>query len=423
MMTFSPRPAHFALRLALAASLAIAPAGMAFAQSSDVNIDSLRFGDGEEGVELKGVAFTGANLSRAEIGALLAVETPGDQRTALAARLKASSASVAQIIIGAPAKGPLIFTGLRAESIDQGKIRRLTLAGGEGGPTIQGDPASFRSGALTIDDIDVSTVLASLIKGSLLAAKPTVARLSWNGFEASFPDKDTPATAPGGNIINLRLAALDGQSIFEGGLPIKSAVALRNLVVELPKASEIARKLAEAGYERLDMSLTSSMAFNPAKKSLMIDDLTISGVGMGSVGLRAEFANIDPVLLTGDPMAALAALMTIEFASTELSVTNDGLLDKALVMAAKEQGKKPDQLKKEAGAMVTQFTPMLLGGDPASLQVAAALGAFIRDPRSLSIKVSGKDGPLKFTDLDFDQPMSILQELDITAAANGITKR
>ena len=401
MMTFSPRPAHFALRLALAASLAIAPAGMAFAQSSDVNIDSLRFGDGEEGVELKGVAFTGANLSRAEIGALLAVETPGDQRTALAARLKASSASVAQIIIGAPAKGPLIFTG----------------------PTIQGDPASFRSGALTIDDIDVSTVLASLIKGSLLAAKPTVARLSWNGFEASFPDKDTPATAPGGNIINLRLAALDGQSIFEGGLPIKSAVALRNLVVELPKASEMARKLAEAGYERLDMSLTSSMAFNPAKKSLMIDDLTISGVGMGSVGLRAEFANIDPVLLTGDPMAALAALMTIEFANTELSVTNDGLLDKALVMAAKEQGKKPDQLKKEAGAMVTQFTPMLLGGDPASLQVAAALGAFIRDPRSLSIKVSGKDGPLKFTDLDFDQPMSILQELDITAAANGITKR
>ena len=73
--------------------------------------------------------------------------------------------------------------------------------------------------------------------------------------------------------------------------------------------------------------------------------------------------------------------------------------------------------------MVTQFTPMLLGGDPASLQVAAALGAFIRDPKSLSVKVSGKDGPLKLTDLDFDQPMSILQELDITAAANGISKR
>ena len=383
----------------------------------------LRMGDGDDSVELKGLAFNGANLSRAEIGALLAVETPGDQRTALAARLKAASASIAEIIIGATAKDPLTFSGLRAESIDQGRIRRLTLAGGQGGPTINGETASFRAGALTIDEIDLSSVLTALIKGSLLAAKPTVARLSWNGFQASFPDKDTPATAPGGNVINLRLSAVDAQSLFEGGMPTKSTMAIRNLVVELPKGSETAKKLAEAGYDRLDMSLTSSVAFNPAKKSLMIDDLTVSAAGMGSVGLRAEFANIDPALLTGDPMAALAALMTVEFASTELRVINDGLIDKALVMAAKEQGKKPDQLKKEAGAMVTQFTPMLLGGDPSSLQVAAALGAFIRDPKSLSVTVKAKDGALKFTDLDFDQPMSILQELDISAAANGIIKR
>ena len=422
MMT-SPRPTPFALGLLLAASLAVLPPGLARAQSSDVRIDSLRIGDGEESVELKGLAFNGANLSRAEIGTLLALDTPGDQRTALAARLKASSASIAEIVIGAPAKGPLTFTGLRAEAIDQGKIRRLTLAGGQGGPIIQGEQGSFRAGALTIDEIDLSSVLTSLIKGSLLAAKPTVARLSWNGFEASFPDKDTPASAPGGNMINVRLGALDGQTLFEGGTPTKSTTAIRNLVVELPKASETSKKLAEAGYERLDMSLTSAIAFNPAKKSLMIDDFTISGVGMGSLGLRAEFGNIDPTLLTGDPMAALATLMTVEFASTELTVVNDGLIDKALAMVAREQGKKPDQLKKEAGAMVTQFAPMMLGGDPSSLQVAAALGAFIRDPRSLSVKVSGKDGPLKFTDMDFDQPMSILQELDITAAANGITKR
>jgi hypothetical protein len=133
MMT-SPRPTPFVLGLLLAASLAVLPAGFARAQSSDVRIDSLRIGDGEEGVELKGLAFNGANLSRDEIGTLLALDTPGDQRTALAARLKASSASIAEIVIGAPAKGPLTFSGLRAEAIDQGKIRRLTLAGGQGGP-------------------------------------------------------------------------------------------------------------------------------------------------------------------------------------------------------------------------------------------------------------------------------------------------
>ena len=416
-------PTRLAARFLLGAGLAVLPAGLAFAQSNDVHIETLKLGAGDDVVELKGVDFAGTNLSREEIDALLAIDTPADRRTSLGARLKASSASIAEIVIGAPAKGPLTFTGLRAETVDQGKIRRLTLAGGQGGPSIQGEQGSFRAGALTIDEIDVSSVLNGLVKGSLLAAKPTVARLSWNGFEASFPDKDTPASAPGGNMINVRLGALDGQTQFEGGTPTKSATAIRNLVVELPKASETGKTLAQAGYERIDVSMTTSIAFNPAKKSLMIDDFTISGVGMGSVGLRAEFANIDPAMLNGDPMAALATLMTVEFASTELTIVNEGLIDKALAVAAKEQGKKPEQLKKEAGAMVTQFAPMMLGGDPASLQVAAALGAFIRDPRSLSVKVSGKDGPLKFTDMDFDQPMSILQELDITAAANGISKR
>lgn len=422
-MTCLPRPTLFAASFLLGVGLSVLPAGLAMAQSNNVRIDSLKFGKGDDVLELKGVDFAGTNLSREEIDALLASDTPADRRTALGARLKASSASIAEIVIGAPAKGPLTFTGFRAENVDQGKIRRLTLAGGQGGPTINGETGSFRAGALTIDEIDVSSVLNGLIKGTLLAAKPTVARLSWNGFEASFPDKDVPASAPGGNMVNVRLGALDAQTTFEGGTPTKSTTAIRNLVVELPKASETGKTLAEAGYERVDVSMTTGIAFNPAKKSLMIDDFTISGVGMGSVGLRAEFANIDPAMLNGDPMAALAALMTVEFASTELTVVNDGLIDKALAVAAKEQGKKPDQLKKEAGAMVTQFAPMMLGGDPSSLQVAAALGAFIRDPKSLSVKVTGKDGPLKFTDLDFDQPMSILQDLEITAAANGISKR
>ena len=419
----SPRSTPFVLRFLLAAGIAVLSVGTAYAQSNDVRIDSLRLGDGEDGVELKGVAFTGSSLSRDEVGALLARETPSDRRTALASQLKATSASIAEIIVGDRAKGPLTFSGLRAENIEEGKIRRLTLASGQGGPIINGEAGSFRAGALTIDEIDVSTVLTSLTKGSLMSAKPTVARVSWNGFEASFPDKDTPASAPGGNIINIRLGAFDGQTLYESGAPTKSAGSIRNLVVEFPKASEAGKKLAEAGYQRLDMSLTSSVAFNPAKKSLMIDDFTISGVGMGSVGLRAEFGNVDPVLLAGDPMMALAALMTIELASTELIVTNDGLVNKALVMAAKEQGKRPEQLQQEASSMATQFTPMLLGGDPASLQIAAALGAFIRDPKSLSVMIRGKTGPLKVTDLDFDQPLMMLQKVEISAAANGVAKR
>ena len=59
----------------------------------------------------------------------------------------------------------------------------------------------------------------------------------------------------------------------------------------------------------------------------------------------------------------------------------------------------------------------------AAYPLAAALGAFIRDPKSLSVMIRGKTGPLKVTDLDFDQPLMMLQKVEISAAANGVAKR
>ena len=138
-MTPLPRPTRLAASFLLGLGLAVLPAGLALAQSNNVRIDSLKLGKGDDVVELKGVDFAGSNLSREEIDALLAIDTPADRRTSLGARLKASSASIAEIVIGVPARGPITFTGFRAENVDQGKIRRLTVAGGQGGPTIQGE--------------------------------------------------------------------------------------------------------------------------------------------------------------------------------------------------------------------------------------------------------------------------------------------
>ena len=76
-MTISPRPTRFAASFLLGLGLAVLPAGLAMAQSNDVRIDSLKLGKGDDVVELKGVDFAGANLSREEIGALLAVVVVG----------------------------------------------------------------------------------------------------------------------------------------------------------------------------------------------------------------------------------------------------------------------------------------------------------------------------------------------------------
>ena len=93
-MICSLRPTRLALGLLFGVGLLAMPAGLTLAQSNDVRIDSLKIGKGDDVVELKGVAFVGSNLSREEIDALLALDTPADRRTSLGARLKTSSASI-----------------------------------------------------------------------------------------------------------------------------------------------------------------------------------------------------------------------------------------------------------------------------------------------------------------------------------------
>jgi hypothetical protein len=68
---------------------------------------------------------------------------------------------------------------------------------------------------------------------------------------------------------------------------------------------------------------------------------------------------------------------------------------------------------------VTQLTPIFMGGDPASLQVAGALGAFIRDPKSLTVGIRAKGAPIPFASMMGGNPMGLLQLVAITASANG----
>ena len=392
----------------------------AFAQGADVKIDTLSVGKAEDPVELKGIEFLGTNLSRDEVVKLLSSDTASADRTALATRLKASSIAISEIVAGVPAKGPITLKGLRAESVDQGKIERLFFAGAEAGPTINGEPGKLRAGSLTIDQVDVSAALKGLQDGGLGGAAPKGSRMSWNGFEASFPDKDTPADSPGGNMMTLRLGAMDAQSVFDGDTPQAGSGALRNLTIEFPKASEAGKSLALLGIDKLDLSSTWHGSFNAAKKAFQLDDLTVSGVNLGSVGLRAEIGSFDPsILKSGTSEQRIQSLMNVDLVSTQLNVTNSGLFEKGIALVAKQQGKTTDALKAEWGAMVTQFAPMLLGGDPSSLKVAAALNTFVRDPKSLSITVKGKKGPVKIATLNFQEPMSLMQAFAFDAAANG----
>ena len=388
--------------------------------ADDVKFDSLNVGPAGKGLELKGVEILGSSLTQDEWTKLLGEGTSAPDRLALVTKLKAASASIAEIRPKDPEAGTLVLRGFKAEAISDGKIGRLSKGGFEGKPVVEGVAASLKGGAMTADDVDLSTLLKAAETGSSDGIAPKVARFTWNGFEVAFPDKDTPADAPGGNMVKVALGAMDGQSSYQGNVPLASTGALRNLVIEMPKASAAGKQLAAIGYDKLDISLTYRGAFDPAKKAFQLDDFTVSGVNIGSLGLRAELGNVTPESFTGSKDQKLAALMGLDVAATELRVVNGGGFEKALDLLAKQQGTTAAALKSQWAEMATAMIPAVLGGDPAATQVGKAVSTFITNAKSLTITVKGKSGPVKVASLaGTSDPMALLQVLSISAAAEG----
>lgn len=393
---------------------------LAGAQTSDVKIDTVTVGKAPKEVEFRGIEILGTNLTRDEVLKLLNDDTAKADALAIAARMKATSASISEIVPKAPDSGNLVIRGLRAEGVSEGRITRMSLAGFDGVPVFDGIPATLRGGALTIDDIDLTSAIKAAQDNSLTGFAPKAARMSWNGFDLSFPDKDTPATAAGGNTIKIHLGALDGQSTYQDNLPLKSSGAIRNLTIEFPKQSQAGLILGMLGYERLDLSMNLGAGYDPAKKSFMLDDFTVNGANVGAIGLRAEFANIEPAALRGSQEDRVKALMAGDIAGVDLRVVNAGGFEKGLALLAQQQGKTADALRAEWTAMVTQLVPAVLGGDPSATSIATAVSSFIKDPKSLTVSVKGKSGPVKIAALAATaDPTAVLQLVSLSAVSES----
>ena len=414
--------ASFALRAALTAGLLLSVSAPVLAE--DIRMDVLKAGTPSDPVELRNVEVMGSNLSRDELGKLFSPATTDAERGALAGKFQASRVSVAEMLLGDPAKGAVKLRGFKLDTIAGGKLARAGFEGIEAGPMIGGEPGSLRSGPLVIEDLDLSSVLSGLMSRSIDGVAPKAARISWRNLDLQIPDKDTSPSAVGGNLVKLSVASLESQSVYDGAVFRSGKLRVDHIVMEFPRASEEGRALAGLGYERVDLSATSSASYDAAARVVKVDDLTITGAGMGGVTLRAELGNLDLAQLAGSPELQALMFMNAQFISIGMDVKNSGILEKVLVSIANEQGKKPEELRQEASMMVTQFTPMFMGGDPASLQVAAALGTFIRDPKSLTIGVRAKGAPIPFASMmSAGNPMSLLQLVAISASANGEAPR
>jgi hypothetical protein len=410
------RAGRFAVLSAGAALFAAVCAFAAPAAADDVTIDNLAFKslDGDS-FAIAHVEFTNTNLSKDEVVKLLTPDSSVDDDRALAQKLKADKIAIPTIDILGKDGSKIHLTGLTASHVDAGRIEALDLASLEATGTDNGGAVSVKSGALHLDGLDVAQLLADDDAASAALSPSRLVGLTLNGLDIVAPDpEDTP-----GQTIHIAIGSIEVRNEYSGASIKQGGAKVAGIVIEPSPGSDAGKSLASLGYSKIELAMTIDAKYQADAKTFALENFTIDGAQMGSVGLKANFADVSPQLFGTDSAGRMQALFDAGVASLEIKLVNAGLFEKTLAYTAKQQGVAPDKLRAQWSAMIGQMAPVMLGGSPAGLALAAEAQKFVAEPKNLTISAKAKSGALKASDfMAIDDPTEFAGKLDISAAAN-----
>jgi hypothetical protein len=387
------------------------PAG----QTGDVALDDFAATSKDGDVmTIKHAEFKGTNLSKEEIVKLLTPETSSDDKTALMQKLKVGEMSIPLIDI-APKKGGAIHVhDVVGKDIDSGKIRKFGLRGIDGSTGDKDGPVSIKAGALLMENADLADALGAVKDPKQISPMTHLGHVSWEGIDFTVPDAESV-----GKTVHVALGSIDIRNNYDGDILKDGQTTLKGLLIEPSKGSELSNSLATLGYKRIEMNAHIAAHYDSGAKKLSIDDFTVDGAEAGAIGLKVDFADIDPALFGADSAARLGAIAGGAITAIEIKFVNAGLFEKSVAYFAEQQKTTPEGLKKEWMAAAGQMLPALLGGDPSALKVAAEAQKFIAAPTNLTIGLHPKSGVFKFSDaMEAGDPMALIGKIDIAAVAN-----
>ena len=383
--------------------------------AADLIFDGFTIDEGEKGtMKLGRVEVTGSSLERDEFVKLLAKDTPQEERKALAARFEAAKLSVPSISM-TDKDGGMSVEGLLVTGISKGKVARATVAAMKGEFPADGGRVSFSTGGLTVEGADFGRAF-----GGSGGGFPT-SLFIWEKITLTGPDKDTPATAPGGNLFTLEIGAITADATIAAGAPTKSHLSVEGLTFRPPAASTAAQQLVQAGVSRLEFRFDYGATYDPAAKIFSVDVLELTGTDLGTLSLRGKIGNIAPeVFGETDPAGMAAKLMQGTVLGLDIAYVDKGLADKVVAPAAVQQQKSPAALKAEAAAMARQMVPLFLGGAPNANAAADAVARFVAQPRSIIVTLKPKAGAIGFVELmSVDDPMALVAKVDIDVKSDS----
>jgi len=299
-----------ARRLALAMSLAapLISFGPSAEAQTNIALDNLTVTTDKSKFTIKHVDFIGENITADEATKLLTNATR-EEAAAILGKLEAKQIVIPEAtVVPADGSGAVVLRDLQANDISKGVVSRVSLASFEGdGKDKSGGRVTLKGGAITMDKLDAGQLIAALKSGGSLEGPLKASRFVSNGVEISAPDKDTPADAPGGNIVRLKMASMNAEQTYEADIPARTAISINGLTVELPKASKAGATLAAEGYERIETNWRFAGAYDSAQRSYSLDEFSVDAPTVAALRLGGKMADVDKAIVTGNAEARIGA--------------------------------------------------------------------------------------------------------------------
>ena len=395
--------------------------GSTAVHAADVVLENLDLSDKGSTFKIRRVEVMDSNLDKAEILKLFQTQTKPEEAAAIVRKLKASKFSIPEILIADKDGFKGTLSDFVATNLNEGKVAKIAIGGFDGGKP-EPDGAIVKVGQMVMDNADLSKLLDAAkdkTKPDPNAASQAVDHMLISNIDVMVPADGVTKTTPGSNLNRFRLAAIEGTNDKTALPKLRANFEFRNFLFEPAKGSSEAESLAEFGYDKLDLGLKIVGTLDEAAKKLSVENVAFSGVDVGALGIKAEIGNYEKPKGVDASEAQTQALLSSTIASLQFSFANSGVFEKSVAILSKRQGKSPEALKAEWGAISTAMLPALLGGDPAAKVIGDAVSKFIANPKTITIGATAKGAPVKVQDLAAAKsPQDVLSKITVSASAN-----
>ena len=286
-----------------------------------------------------------------------------------------------------------------------GKLARFEMSG------LSAEGNDKQPGKLALTSAQIDDVAWNAI------AVPSVDRIDLRDFSIDIPAE--PGKQTGHVALAVAHAGYAAPGLVIGKLPAKATLSVEHATFDLPPDNAAAPVLLAMGYKHLDLSSESASRYDQAAQTLAIDKLEIEGVGMGSIDIRLDLAKVSEGIVSQEDAVQKAAAAAVLVKRLELTLRNDGLVDKAVAFKAAADGISVEQERQNISKL------MNLGLAGAGLQesekaqrVVAALQKFIADPKTLHLSLASKSGLGADSAPLLSSPQALLDAMDVEASAN-----